>query len=1767
MSNQRTHGSSRGLRRLLCGVLSLVLLLSLLPVSALPAQAAGQSWAMPYMEQLVDWGVMRGDVGGNLAPERNITRAEFVTLINRAYGYTRMAGTPFTDVRSSDWYAQDIDIAYNMGYFKGTSPTTASPLSPVTREQAAVLLTRNLMLQETSGETLGFSDSRTLAEWSRGLIGAAAASGVINGYSDGSFRPQNNITRGEVAAMLVRSIGTPINEAGDYDMGAVYGNVTINTSGVNLRNSTITGNLYLTGGVDLGDVLLENVNVLGQIIVSGAGESNSSQSSILLRNVEADEMVVDSISNQFVTIRAEGNTAIGKTSVRTNAYVDDSSLPGFGLGLIELDGDSGTLLQLAGNPKEVINKTPNSSLQFVQGVADKVTIDEKAVGSSVLVDTGTRVGELNLDVATDVTGDGDIKELNVGAAGSTVAQLPDQIEIRPGITSDIAGTNMTSTIAAESSADPKLQAGYPGVKNVAPTSAVAVFSTNKAGTVYWALSAVADGSVNEDDLINPPVYGGKAVKSGNLKAAASKTEYTVNLSGLLSDGSYYLSAILVDDRGNRSPLKVTAFTTPDNTTPAFASGYPVISKNTTDTIQTTVMANKDCVLYYALLPSGSTAPRAQDFKAASISGHLGYGSVDLVKNVTQPVNVNNVKLDEQTKYDLYLWLTDANGAKSSSVRKITVTTPDETPPVITYLEQNLSRTSATAVGVSYTLNEPGKVYWALYADDITNTYAAEFGRDTDEKDENGNKTWRGKEVQAKAFVKAGLNALKKGTSSASRAETEIAYAISGLNSKTTNTTSYMLYVIAEDRAGNLAEEVQWLNVHTLDTDPPTVKQEFTVVDAENPTEPEPSTSIRLVFNESVQGNPMKEENFFDLYSRGDTDGLANALSAHIDLHYIDARGNDTVPTPRGPSNPNPTDYWAVDWRKAQVTRENGSMVVTLPYSSDPAQSALNLRSGATYYFMLTGIYDQALTPNVMNKGNPVKLDEFRIVFAHVSVNKNNSVSIREVDGAAVSPISIDFNFTVEPEAVESVDNDIVWDMLLWTNRNMTYELYSRPIPSNGETGWIREGSVEVSRAFGGEDGYVYNSFRKDFQCVNDELTYKQVNKMKDAVNNTSTGVKTDPGHGDREYAVHITSLGSSYGGADGMSFRVSIVAGYHTGLNRVTSGYLLSHLNAAKTENGVDTIGRPNPWEDSIPDPYPPKLDDNYPVIDAKSTSATITFKLSQAGYVNYVAVPLTVSGTGIDRTKAIKGQEKAVTSYTGEIMPTLAGVGKDWTAQVDGRVVSTTTGTIVDTVVRDQAGLITSQAGVAPKLSDVPDQGPTGDKATTDNKLITNDKRYYLSVPEPGYITSVAETEDTGNFGTMRSGRSSLIPVNRTSSVTLNNLEPDTVYLLYLVTENTSGYPEAHTECFRFTTETTSPPKLELSGVSNPTIDAYVRGSDTAYMYWYLITKASVSAPFTRTFAEIADVDNMNAADKRYYDPDMTALDAMNTRCYRTTSQGSEFAGTLFDLYVKKEYTAEFTAAILANSGQSGGDILDGSGTTPVRISSSGYPVNCGNIRGFEGGKDYVLVAMAANTATDSNYAFAVYDPVKKEDREAPKIEAAYVNYKYDASGNNVSWVGADGNTAANPTLKEATLTLAFNEGLYNWATNGGKTAAYPIDSCKSHTTNPTTVGSDVVYAIGAAGGMTGIFEIEGDSAHTYPISSINIKISNITSTGATLRLDKYKFVDAAGNGTERTLIINVTLVNKSTVNGEFNWQPQITINGVSSGASAWTLNGWSNY
>lgn len=1045
MSKHRTHGA---IRRLISGLLCLALTLGLLPSGiVLPARAA--SWADPYGEKLVEWGVMRGDISGNLNLDRPITRAELVTMINRAYGYSRKAGIPFTDVPSSKWYADDIDIAYNAGYFKGTSSNRASPESNVTREQAAVFLARNLMLQETVGETLGFTDSRTLSEWSRGLIGAAVQEGVLNGYSDGSFKPANNITRGEVAAMLVRAIGTPVNKEGSHTLGHVYGNVTLSASNVTLRDTTIAGNLYLTGGIDLGHVLLENVTVLGKIIVSGAGEAISGQESVTLRNVEAEELVVDSLRSPFVTVKVQGVTDIPLVTVRTNAYLDDSSWEGYGLSRIELRGDPGSKLQLAGSIKEVMNFTPASDLQFVKGSAEKVTVDEDATASRLLVDKNTRVDELNLDVGTTVSGAGDIGKLNVGASGSEVEQLPDQIVIRPGITADVDGETLGSSDAAELSAEPRLMAGYPYMKNIAPTQADGVFSGSKPGTIYWAISAVADGSVSEEDLIENPTYGGNIFEkqAGSIDAASAKTEYVGKVQQLEPDGTYYVSAILVDGRGKRSPLKVMSFATPDDTKPAFVKD-PTMTKTTTDVAQATVMANKSCLLYWALLPEGAQAPTPQEFKTGSVGGNYGYGSLSLMKNAEISVTVNRQKLREKQTYDLFLWLTDHNGAQSMDAPfKITFTTPDETPPVVTAPTQ-MPPYGADFANVIFSMNEaPATLYWAVVPEGDTTFIAP---GDTPEETA---------EIMADLRTKirvegAGDSATASGSAAVTGAYTDTSFRITGLDTAKTGTNNYTMYYIGKDAAGNYSDRVRSISIKTLDTTPPTVEQQF--ADAVE-GRPRASSDIRLVFSETVKGGSRADTpTFLDFYqevleSAGNPtlqkeakNRLAEELAKHIKMYSVPRNGQPVLLEPKGDNQTD--DKWVIDFHNVVVEQVNGQMIITLPNDTNLNNSALKLDSGATYYFQLLSVYDNAFIPNgVMDDPNGnYRLDNFTTIYGQVELARNTSVTSIESVGtadAAYNGIRLDMCVDVKPESTGKMPETEYWDMIIWSDTWIEVEIY------------------------------------------------------------------------------------------------------------------------------------------------------------------------------------------------------------------------------------------------------------------------------------------------------------------------------------------------------------------------------------------------------------------------------------------------------------------------------------------------------------------------------------------------------------------------------------------------------------------------------------------------------------------------------------------------------------------------------------------------------
>jgi hypothetical protein len=147
-----------------------------------------------------------GYPNGTVRPNGDITRAEVAIIFYRLIKYTDK-GLPydnvFTDVADGDWYAHEVSYLAELGIMQGYSNGTFRPNAKITREEFATVISR-------------FSDAEPGAEpfpdvaadrWSNEYISTAYNLGWMKGYTDGTFKPQSNITRAEVVTTVNRMLG------------------------------------------------------------------------------------------------------------------------------------------------------------------------------------------------------------------------------------------------------------------------------------------------------------------------------------------------------------------------------------------------------------------------------------------------------------------------------------------------------------------------------------------------------------------------------------------------------------------------------------------------------------------------------------------------------------------------------------------------------------------------------------------------------------------------------------------------------------------------------------------------------------------------------------------------------------------------------------------------------------------------------------------------------------------------------------------------------------------------------------------------------------------------------------------------------------------------------------------------------------------------------------------------------------------------------------------------------------------------------------------------------------------------------------------------------------------------------------------------------------------------------------------------------------------------------------------------------------------------
>lgn len=210
------------MQKVLNRTMGLFLVIAMMALCMVPALADKPmntgKWYDDGMNEFIDKGYITGYGNGDYGPERNMTRAEFIAVVNKVMGYKDAdmnAAAKFKDMNASKWYYKPIAIALKEGFVKGNADGTMNPNGTITRQEAVTMLVNiknlNLKTKTAARKSLEaneakFKDVANVANWAVDYVEAAVEDGIITGakQADGMcLNPKKLLTRAEGVYMIM----------------------------------------------------------------------------------------------------------------------------------------------------------------------------------------------------------------------------------------------------------------------------------------------------------------------------------------------------------------------------------------------------------------------------------------------------------------------------------------------------------------------------------------------------------------------------------------------------------------------------------------------------------------------------------------------------------------------------------------------------------------------------------------------------------------------------------------------------------------------------------------------------------------------------------------------------------------------------------------------------------------------------------------------------------------------------------------------------------------------------------------------------------------------------------------------------------------------------------------------------------------------------------------------------------------------------------------------------------------------------------------------------------------------------------------------------------------------------------------------------------------------------------------------------------------------------------------------------------------------------
>ncbi len=408
-------------KKFICGILAIALSLTL--IMPVPSYAAAFSditghWAEFYLKKAINEKIMSGYPDGRILPNKTVTRAEFISMVNETFDLDRLdvvEAVPLADVPYTSWFYNQVSIAVAAGYAGGYSDNTFRPNDPITRQEAAVMLSYLIPEGKKKGSLKSFPDAKSIKDWAKDPMTKMVAKEYFGAYSDKKLHPSDPLTRAQTAKILSEIID---NE------DIVTRRTIIDDDGTELADKIYVGAVRVDEDLQDGKASFDNCIILGDFVIEG-GET------VTLDDTRVSSAVVGSDEGR-VRLVTKGDTVISKIEATDSSYIQTSGKDGLSTPYIKIKRSADVILK--GTYPKVFIEGKRATLSLESGEIKDFTVSYAGDYSDITLSKKAEITDATINAECYFHGEGAVAYMTVNADDVTYETKP--IKMTVGLRAD-----------------------------------------------------------------------------------------------------------------------------------------------------------------------------------------------------------------------------------------------------------------------------------------------------------------------------------------------------------------------------------------------------------------------------------------------------------------------------------------------------------------------------------------------------------------------------------------------------------------------------------------------------------------------------------------------------------------------------------------------------------------------------------------------------------------------------------------------------------------------------------------------------------------------------------------------------------------------------------------------------------------------------------------------------------------------------------------------------------------------------------------------------------------------------------------------------------------------------------------------------------------------------------------------------------------------------------------------------------------------------------